>query len=331
MDKNLILGGVFATHTEMDADGNIVEKDHFHLRLYWELFHSGAIMKLKGAKLHVLLAIAMHADKRAESWPSIDRLTDLVPYGKNAINQAIQSLEEDGFIEREQGRGQAGQFGSMKYRIRYGVPDEVKDEIPEDGDETPDESTVSQKGGHGENPQENNVSTVSHFSGYRKVGYKKEKDDIKDDIKTTDKDDKRAREKKESISLKDLDISFLPDDYPKELKRIVEKRTGLFPTLEEAMVIHERAIWAHGKAARLLGYEIPNDFPLAAKVLRDVIRIAAMKRKKGKEIKDLPAYFHNALADQLFNKHIKEEKEAADKENGDGFVPYNWVRDEGER
>lgn len=312
--QKLILGGVFATHTEMDADGNITRKDDFHLRLYWELFHSGAIKKLKGAKLHVLLAIAMHADQRAEGWPSIDRLTDMLPYGKNSINQAIQALEEDGFIEREQQRGQAGKFGNMKYRIRYGVPD--------------DQNTVSQKGGYGENPQEISVSTVSQKAGdrktgTRKVGYKEDafnKKDLKDDnIKTINKDDQRARE---AISLDDLDLSYLPDSYPAEIREVVEKRPELFPNVGQALKITERIRWAHGKAAKQIGYEIPHDYKLSAQVLREVIVRYAL----GKIEKDWIGYYHNALTDRLFAKALEGERQADRQQQAADFHHYNWVK-----
>lgn len=329
MDKNLILGGVFATHTEVDEQGNVVERDEFHLRLYWELFHSGAIKKLKGAKLHALLAIAMHADRRAESWPTIEDMAEILPYSKNAISSAVAGLEEDGFIEREQQRGEKGKFGNMKYRIRYTSPATVSQKVG-DG-ENPHEikdSAVSQKVGDGDKTRVSG-STVSHFSGDRKLGYKEEKDDIKDDIKTNNKDDKRAREKNDPVELKDLDLSFLPDDYPREIRRIIEKRPGLFPTLDEAMTIYEKAVWAHGKASHLLGYEIPFDSPLAAKVLRDVIRVSALKQKKGDEIKDFPAYYHNALRDRLFAKHVEGEKRVATETDAGEFALYDWVKGEG--
>lgn len=119
----LLFGGVFATHTEWDEHGNVIERDEFHTRLYWELWTSGAMKKLKGPRLHVLLTIVQHSDRNGEGFPGIRRMAELLPYNKDSIAKAINELIELGFLEREeQKRAEAGKFGEIKYRIRYVIP-----------------------------------------------------------------------------------------------------------------------------------------------------------------------------------------------------------------
>jgi hypothetical protein len=159
--QKLLFGGVFATHTEWNENGEVVERDEFHMRLYWDLWHSGAMMNLKGAKLHVLLTIAMHADKNAKGFPSVRRLQSLLPYNKNAINTAIKELIELGYLERTQERGENGLFAHNIYKIKYTSPctekqDTVKTEENQevepctentDTEKTVDRKTVDRKSG----------------------------------------------------------------------------------------------------------------------------------------------------------------------------------------
>lgn len=270
-----IIGGIFGTRTEVDAEGNVTHKDDFHLRLYWELFDP-EVQKtaLKGNSFKVFLFIAMHMDKNGEGWPSQRRIAEKLGINKDTVGKAVDRLEKYGLIETDQDRKPDGTYSNTVYKLRFS-PQVVEKEVEED------EKTVSEKTGHGENPHEINDSTVSEKIGDGKTGsgksghkeepsHKKEKDDIK----TIDKDDQRAREKKESttaISLDDLDLSYLPDSYPAEIREVVEKRPELFPNVGQALKITERIRWAHGKAAKQIGYEIPHDYKLSAQVLRDVI------------------------------------------------------------
>lgn len=119
----LLFGGVFATHTEWDENGNVVERDEFHTRLYWELWTSGAMKNLKGPRLHVLLTIVQHSDRNGEGFPGIRRMAELLPYNKDTIAKTVRELIELGFLERdEQQRSEEGKFQDIKYRIKFVMP-----------------------------------------------------------------------------------------------------------------------------------------------------------------------------------------------------------------
>jgi len=135
VNKNLILGGVFATHTEMDENGNVIERDEFHVRIYWHLLTSGAIKKLKGGRLHVLITIALHCDNKGEGWPSTKRMAEMLPYSERQIKTFCKELEELGFIERWQTRKDNGDFGKMHYRLKAAFP------APETTDQSTDQNT----------------------------------------------------------------------------------------------------------------------------------------------------------------------------------------------
>jgi DNA-binding Lrp family transcriptional regulator len=120
MEKNQkpIIGGIFGTHTEWDENGNVTVKDDFHLRIYWDLFHSGAIKKLKGNMFQVYITIAMHLDTRGEGWPTQQRIADLLDLSRNTVGTAIKQLEKDGFITREKIRT-SGKFDNTIYKIKF--------------------------------------------------------------------------------------------------------------------------------------------------------------------------------------------------------------------
>lgn len=139
MGKNLILGGVFATHTEMDENGNIVERDEFHVRIYWHLLTSGAIKKLKGGRLHVLITIALHCNNKGEGWPSTKRMAEMLPYSERQIKSYCKDLEELGFIERWQARKENGDFGKMHYRLKAAFP------APESSRDAADQNTAEEE------------------------------------------------------------------------------------------------------------------------------------------------------------------------------------------
>lgn len=113
-----IIGGIFGTHTEIDEHGNVVQKDDFHLRIYWDLFYSGAIGKLKGNMLHVYLTIAMHLDQRGEGWPTQERIAELCKINRETVVNSIKKLVEAGFIEAEKARSK-GKFDNTVYKIKF--------------------------------------------------------------------------------------------------------------------------------------------------------------------------------------------------------------------
>lgn len=122
MEKKLLFGGIFETHQEWDEFGNVIQREEFYLRLYWNLWHSGMMKQLKGARFHVLMTIAMHANKNAECFPSVRQMEKLLPYNKNAINKAINDLIDLGLLEREQQRAESGKFNHNTYKIKYQAP-----------------------------------------------------------------------------------------------------------------------------------------------------------------------------------------------------------------
>lgn len=178
--QKLLFGGVFATHTEWNENGEVVERDEFHMRVYWDLWNSGAMMKLKGAKLHVLLSIAMHADKNAECFPGVRYLATILPYNKNAISEAIKELIELGFLVRDQKRKEGGKFDHNNYKIKYSSP------RPENRD------TVETEENQEVEPCPENTDTVktgSRKTGSRKKGLKKDLSSKKDPSKRKIDDD----------------------------------------------------------------------------------------------------------------------------------------------
>ena len=77
----------------------------------------------KGARLHVFLAIALHADEEGWAWPSYERLADETGYSRDTVCKALADLcelEIDGerVLLRYQPRAEeAGQFKSNRYLI----------------------------------------------------------------------------------------------------------------------------------------------------------------------------------------------------------------------
>ncbi|MFD1428493.1 helix-turn-helix domain-containing protein [Kroppenstedtia sanguinis] len=319
-----IIGGIFGTRTEVDAEGNVIQKDDFHLRLYWELFEPEVQKKaLKGNAFKVFLFIAMHMDKNGEGWPSQRRIAERLGINKDTVGNAVERLEKYGLIVADQTRKPDGTWGNTVYKLRFS-PRVVEEDVPE--------KAVSEKTGHGEEPHEIKDSTVSEKTGDGKTGSGKpgHKEDPplnkdKDDIKTINKDDQRAREEKETtsdISLDNLDLSYLPDTYPEEIRTVVESRPELFRNVSQALKITERIRWAHGKASKQMGYEIQYDYKLSAQVLREVI----VRCAQGKIEKDLIGYYHNALTDRLCAKAFERERQAEQERLAAEFKPYNWVK-----
>lgn len=114
-----IIGGIFGTRTEWDAEGNMVEKDEFHLRIYWDLFRSGAITRLKGNMLHVYLTIAMHLDKKGEGWPTQEQIAEYCGINRTTVVTSIKKLVNEGFIEAEKVRLANGNWDNTRYKIKF--------------------------------------------------------------------------------------------------------------------------------------------------------------------------------------------------------------------
>jgi hypothetical protein len=94
-----IIGGIFGTgkYTIFTEDGEAIDKkEKFNIRLYKDLWHSGAIKKLKGNKLSVWLTIAIHANNEGEGWPSQRTIAELLGLNKDTVTKALEALEKDG-------------------------------------------------------------------------------------------------------------------------------------------------------------------------------------------------------------------------------------------
>jgi predicted transcriptional regulator len=126
-EKKPIIGGIFGTHTEWDENGNVTVKDDFHLRIYWDLWHSGAMKRLKGNMLHVYLTIAMHLDRRGEGWPTQAQIAKLCGINRDTVGTAIKKLVKEGFIEAEKVRSKNGKFDNTVYKIKF-VPQPKEEE-----------------------------------------------------------------------------------------------------------------------------------------------------------------------------------------------------------
>ncbi len=97
-------GGTHSVFVQVDVD----LRDHLHL--------------LKGARLAVLLAIALHADEDGWAWPSYETLKRETGYGEGTIKKALAdlcALEIDGqrVLLRYQPTGEGGKFESNRYLI----------------------------------------------------------------------------------------------------------------------------------------------------------------------------------------------------------------------
>ena len=102
--RSLGRGGVPKVFVQVDVD----LRNHLHL--------------FKGARLAVLLAIALHADEDGWAWPSYETLKRETGYGEGTIKKALAdlcALEIDGqrVLLRYQPTGEGGKFGSNRYLI----------------------------------------------------------------------------------------------------------------------------------------------------------------------------------------------------------------------
>jgi len=90
-------------------------RDHLHL--------------LKGAKLSVLLAIALHSNEDGWAWPSYDTLMRETGYSEATLKKALDELcklEIDGrrVLLRYQPQGDGGKFRSNRYLL-FPSPEEI--------------------------------------------------------------------------------------------------------------------------------------------------------------------------------------------------------------
>lgn len=117
-----IIGGIFGTKTKIDEDGNVVEEDEFHIRLYRSLWDTGAIRELKYARLHTFLTIVKYANSEGSSWPTQQQIADETGYNRSTISDAVDYLENElGLIESGQRHKEDGTFSNTYYKLKPAV------------------------------------------------------------------------------------------------------------------------------------------------------------------------------------------------------------------
>jgi DNA-binding Lrp family transcriptional regulator len=213
-----IIGGIFGTgkYTVFTDEGEAVEKkEKFNIRLYKDLWYSGAIKKLKGNKLSVWLTIAIHANNSAEGWPSQRTIAELLGLNKDTVTKTLEALEKDGFIERsELARNDNGRFKNTKYKIKF-APDLTSPKKPDREEPSKNKDSIQSE------------KTVHGKTGHGKVGHKKEslkedlviKKDIDDDATPIsniwDEDDQYKTFREKFTQAGSSDIAKHEDHYPK--------------------------------------------------------------------------------------------------------------------
>jgi len=63
-------------------------------------FREEFLARLKGARLSVFLAVALHIDGRFQAHPSIDTIADETGYDRKAILGAVSWLEANGLLRK---------------------------------------------------------------------------------------------------------------------------------------------------------------------------------------------------------------------------------------
>ena len=87
---------------------------------------------LKGPRLAVFMAIALHIDKEGLAWPSYDTISRETGYGKHAVARALRALCEitiEGHRILLRVRGKRGEGGIFSHNIYLLFPsaDEVRE------------------------------------------------------------------------------------------------------------------------------------------------------------------------------------------------------------
>ncbi|WP_028778556.1 helix-turn-helix domain-containing protein [Shimazuella kribbensis] len=226
-----IIGGIFGTgtYTVFTEDGESIEKkEKFNIRLYKDLWYSGAIKKLKGNKLSIWLTIAIHANNTAEGWPSQRTIAELLGLNKDTVTKALEALEKDGFIERSDlERNESGQFKNTKYKIKF-APDLTSPKKPDREESSKNKGfNQSEKVGQGLSEKTGHGKT-----GHGKIGHKDEflKEDLffKEDF---DDDASRISYKWESDSLYQSFRNIFTNAGAPD----IQKHNEHYPKFEEAL------------------------------------------------------------------------------------------------
>ncbi len=140
-----IIGGIFGTRTEVDAQGNVTEKDEFHLRIYWDFWRPEVQKVMKGNTCRVFLFIAMHMNNKGEGWPSQEYIAKRLFLSRNTVSKCVDTLVKADLIEVSQKRGPDGKFGEPVYKLKQPLLDKAEEE-----EETDASSPVENEENHSE-------------------------------------------------------------------------------------------------------------------------------------------------------------------------------------
>lgn len=154
-----IIGGIFGTRTEVDAQGNVTEKDEFHLRIYWDFWRPEVQKVMKGNTCRVFLFIAMHMNKRGEGWPSQEYIAKRLGMARNTVSKCVDALVKAGYIEVSQKRGPDGKFGEPVYKLKQPLLDQAEAEEEDDA-----QPPVEDEENHSENEGEASPSDAQKLS-----------------------------------------------------------------------------------------------------------------------------------------------------------------------
>lgn len=117
-----IISGIFERRVELDADKKLKDREDFYVIVHRRLFTNGRIKELHGARLHVLLALMLHADAKGEAFPSQATIASETGYRIRAVNTALQGLRAAGFITYEREHRADGTFAKhATYKLVLGA------------------------------------------------------------------------------------------------------------------------------------------------------------------------------------------------------------------
>jgi predicted transcriptional regulator len=316
-----IIGGIFGTRTEWDAEGNQIKKDDFHLRLYWDLWHSGAIANMPRFELHVYLTIAMHLDQRGQGWPTQEEIAEMLKVNRKTVGAATKALEEKGYIERERHRKPDGTWSNYIYKIKFAPPVQQHD-----------------------HDQKTDMDHVQFTTG-GKLDTKKdifelntESNTVKTEYKNESSTEQQPQEKKKSISITldeiadlELDSSFLPENFPPKFTEAVKK---VRDDLETIRYYFDIARAAHKDAEKRLKEQLQDpSFEFGDTYFDDDVAAAAFlstigQAKLGKIEESIEAHFRGNVRSRLVRKELALMQALEKKEKQDQFVLYDWLNKE---